>query len=299
MTALLVEAIRPNLVQSIHGSPALIHGGPFANIAHGCNSVAATNAALALAEFTVTEAGFGADLGAEKFLNIKCRTAGLEPAAAVVVATLRALKYHGGAALADVGKPDAAVLATGLANLFRHVENLKSFGLPVAVALNAFTTDSADEQQAVIAYCRDVLGVPAHVCRHWGEGPAGAEDLARSVAALADAGTARFTPLYPDAMPLADKLRTIAQRIYRAADIALTPAAARQLQSLHRTGLRPSPRLRRQDALQLHRRRKDPRRDGGPHPPHPRGAPRRRRRLCRRAGRRHQHHARPAARARR
>lgn len=236
MTALLVEAIRPNLVQSIHGSPALIHGGPFANIAHGCNSVAATNAALALAEFTVTEAGFGADLGAEKFLNIKCRSAGLEPAAAVVVATLRALKYHGGAALPDVGKPDAAVLATGLANLSRHVENLKAFGLPVAVALNAFTTDSEAEQQAVVAHCRDVLGVAAHVCRHWGEGPAGAEDLARSVAALADAGTATFTPLYPDTMPLADKLRTIAQKIYRAADIALTPAAARQLQAFTEQG---------------------------------------------------------------
>jgi formate--tetrahydrofolate ligase len=229
MTALLVEAIRPNLVQSIHGSPALIHGGPFANIAHGCNSVAATNAALALAEFTVTEAGFGADLGAEKFLNIKCRSAGLEPAAAVVVATLRALKYHGGAALADVGKPDAGVLQTGLANLSRHVENLGKFGIPVVVALNAFAGDSEAEQQAVITHCRDVLRISAHVCRHWGEGPAGAEDLARSVAALADAGTAAFRPLYTDAMPLADKLRTIAQSIYRAGDIALTPAATRQL----------------------------------------------------------------------
>jgi formate--tetrahydrofolate ligase len=236
MTALLVEAIRPNLVQSIHGSPALIHGGPFANIAHGCNSVAATNAALALAEFTVTEAGFGADLGAEKFLDIKCRSAGLQPAAAVVVATLRALKYHGGAALPDVGKPDAAVLATGLANLSRHVENLGKFSLPVVVALNAFTTDSEAEQQAVIAHCRDVLGVPAHVCRHWGEGPAGAEELARSVAALADAGMAAFTPLYPDAMPLADKLRMIAQQIYRAADIALSPAAARQLKAFTEQG---------------------------------------------------------------
>jgi formate--tetrahydrofolate ligase len=236
MTALLVEAIRPNLVQSIHGSPALIHGGPFANIAHGCNSVAATNAALALADFTVTEAGFGADLGAEKFLNIKCRSAGLQPAAAVVVATLRALKYHGGAALADVGKPDAAVLTTGLANLSRHVENLGLFGIPVIVALNAFTGDSEAEQQTVIAHCRDVLGVSAHVCRHWGEGPAGAEDLARSVAERADAGTARFTPLYGDAMPLTDKLRTVAHRIYRAADIALTPAAARQLKAVTEQG---------------------------------------------------------------
>ncbi|MGL4543486.1 MAG: formate--tetrahydrofolate ligase, partial [Polymorphobacter sp.] len=176
------------------------------------------------------------DLGAEKFLNIKCRSAGLEPAAAVVVATLRALKYHGGAALADVGKPDAAVLVTGLANLSRHVENLGKFGVPVVVALNAFTGDSDAEQQAVIAHCRDVLGISAHVCRHWGEGPAGAEDLARSVAALADAGTVRFTPLYPDAMPLADKLRTIAQNIYRAADIALTPAAARQLKAFTEQG---------------------------------------------------------------
>ena len=236
MTALLVDAILPNLVQSIGGSPALIHGGPFANIAHGCNSVVATRAALALGEFTVTEAGFGADLGAEKFCNIKCRSAGLAPAVAVVVATVRALKFHGGAALADLGIEDAAVLTAGLANLGRHVENMTKFGLPVVVALNAFTTDSAAEQDAVIAYCRDVLGVTAHLCRHWALGGAGAEDLARSVAALADAGAADFKLLYPDTMPLADKLRTVAREIYRAADIQLTPAATRQLAAFEKQG---------------------------------------------------------------
>ncbi|WP_426164015.1 formate--tetrahydrofolate ligase [Sandarakinorhabdus sp. DWP1-3-1] len=236
MTALLVDAMLPNLVQSIGGSPALIHGGPFANIAHGCNSVVATRAALALGEFTVTEAGFGADLGAEKFCNIKCRSAGLAPSVAVVVATVRALKYHGGAALADLGRDDSAVLTAGLANLTRHVENMARFGIPVVVALNAFTTDSAAEQAAVIAHCRDVLGVPAHLCRHWADGAAGAEDLARSVAALADAGSADFRFLYPDAMPLADKLRTVAREIYRASDIALTAAAVRQLAAFEKQG---------------------------------------------------------------
>ncbi len=236
MTALLVDAMQPNLVQSIGGSPALIHGGPFANIAHGCNSVVATRAALALGEFTVTEAGFGADLGAEKFCNIKCRSAGLAPSVAVVVATVRALKYHGGSALADLGTEDPAVLTAGLANLTRHVENMAWFGIPVVVALNAFTADSPAEQAAVLAHCRDVLGVPAYLCRHWAEGAAGAEDLARSVAALADAGAADFRFLYPDTMPLADKLRTVAREIYRASDIALTAAAARQLAAFEKQG---------------------------------------------------------------
>ncbi len=236
MTALLVDAMLPNLVQSIGGSPALIHGGPFANIAHGCNSVAASSAALALGEFTVTEAGFGADLGAEKFCNIKCRSAGLAPAVAVVVATVRALKFHGGAAIADLGKPDPAALTSGLANLSRHVENMAKFGLPVVVAINAFSGDSAAEQQAVLSHCHDVLLVKAHLCRHWAEGATGAADLARSVAALADAEAASFRYLYPDAMPLADKLRTVAQDIYRAADIALSPAAARQLQAFAAQG---------------------------------------------------------------
>ena len=231
MTALLVEAIQPNLVQTIAGSPALIHGGPFANIAHGCNSVAATTAALALGEFAVTEAGFGADLGAEKFCNIKCRSAGFEPAVAVIVATVRALKFHGGAALADLSRDDPVALAAGLKNLTRHVENMAGFGLPVVVAINAFANDSAAEHAAVLAHCHDVLRVKAHLCNHWAQGAAGATDLAESVAALADTGAATFRLLYPDAMPLAGKLQTIARHIYRADDIALSPAAARQLRS--------------------------------------------------------------------
>lgn len=237
MTALLVDAMRPNLVQTIAGSAAFVHGGPFANIAHGCNSVVASRAALALGEFAVTEAGFGADLGAEKFCNIKCRSAGLSPAVAVVVATVRALKFHGGAALADLGREDPRALAAGLENLTRHVENLGKFGLPVVVALNAFANDSLAEQDAVLAHCHDVLLVKAHLCRHWSEGAAGAVDLARSVAALADAEAASFRLLYPDALPLADKLRTIAREIYRADDIALSPGAARQLAAFTNQGL--------------------------------------------------------------
>lgn len=240
MAALLVDAMKPNLVQSLAGSPALVHGGPFANIAHGCNSVVATRTALGLADFAVTEAGFGADLGAEKFCNIKCRMAGLAPAAAVVVATVRALKYHGGAALADLGTPDAQALAAGLEVLSRHVENLARFGLPVLVAINAFTSDDRAEQQAVLTHCRERLGVAAHLCTHWADGGAGAEALARNVAAVADANpdpSARFGLLYPDTMPLADKLRTIACDIYRAADISLAPAASRMLARLEAEGL--------------------------------------------------------------
>lgn len=240
MAVLLADALRPNLVQSIHGTPALVHGGPFANIAHGCNSVLATRAALALGEFAVTEAGFGADLGAEKFCHIKCRQAGLAPAAAVLVATVRALKYHGGAALADLGRADAAALKRGLDVLARHGENLHALGLPVVVAINAFASDLADEQASVIAHCRDALGVPAHVCRHWADGPAGAADLARTVAALADANTApdaRFTPLYATGADVLDALNIVATRIHRAAHVTLAPAAQRQLAALRAEGL--------------------------------------------------------------
>ena len=237
MTALLIDALRPNLVQTIAGSAAFIPGGPFANIAHGCNSVAATRAALAYGDFAVTEAGFGADLGAEKFCNIKCRSAGLSPAVAVIVATVRALKFHGGAPLAGIGAENPEALTAGLANLTRHAENMAKFGIPVVVALNEFGSDTAAEHTAVLGHCRDTLGVAAHICRHWAQGPAGAADLAHSVAALADAGSdngnagggADFRLLYPDAMPLEAKLRTVAQQIYRAADIALAPAAARAL----------------------------------------------------------------------
>ena len=236
MTALLVDAIRPNLVQTIAGSPALIHGGPFANIAHGCNSVAATTAAMGLSEFTVTEAGFGADLGAEKFCNIKCRAAGITPDVAVIVATVRALKYHGGSALADLGREDPVALTAGLQNLTRHIENMAKFGIPVVVALNAFAGDSEAEQAAVIAHCHDTLFVKAHLCRHWALGAAGATDLAHSVVALVDAQAADFRFLYPDAMPLAQKLRTIAREIHGAADIALTLAATRQLAAFEAQG---------------------------------------------------------------
>ena len=236
MTALLIDAMRPNLVQTIAGSPAFIHGGPFANIAHGCNSVAATRAALAHGEFAVTEAGFGADLGAEKFCNIKCRSAGLSPAVAVIVATVRALKFHGGAPLPAIDAENPGALDAGLANLTRHVENMARFGIPVVVAINEFASDTAAEHAAVLGHCRDMLGVAAHICRHWALGPVGATDLAHSVAAIADAGTADFCLLYPSAMPLADKLRTVAQQIYRAGDIALSPAAARQLQAFTAQG---------------------------------------------------------------
>jgi formate--tetrahydrofolate ligase len=244
MAALLVEAMQPNLVQTLHGSPAFVHGGPFANIAHGCNSVAATRAALAHAEFAVTEAGFGADLGAEKFCHIKCRAAGLAPAAAVIVATVRALKYHGGMALPDLARPDAAALDRGLAVLDRHIENLQSLGLPVAVALNAFAGDDPAEQQQVLDHCATGRGVPAHLCRHWADGPAGAEDLARSVAALADANPdphARFTPLYGPDTDAETALTRIAQRIHRAATISLSPAARRQLEALRTEGLATLP----------------------------------------------------------
>lgn len=239
MAALLVDAMQPNLVQTIHGSPALIHGGPFANIAHGCNSVIATRAALALGEFAVTEAGFGADLGAEKFCHIKCVSAGLAPAAAVVVATVRALKYHGGMALTELGTPGPDALARGLEVLARHVENLRALGVPVAVAINAFANDHASEQDAVLDYCRGTLQVPAQLCRHWADGPAGAEALARTVAALADANTdphAGFTPLYAAGCDVLDALTIVATRIHRAATVTLSAAAQKQLAALRTEG---------------------------------------------------------------
>ena len=232
MTVLLKDAIRPNLVQTIAGTAALIHGGPFANIAHGCNSVIATRAALRLGEFAVTEAGFGADLGAEKFFDIKCRSAGLAPAAVVVVATVRALKMHGGVPLAELGNENLAALDAGFANLARHVANLQLFGVPVAVAVNAFTSDTAAEQARLVERCRDELDVGAFVCRHWADGAEGAVELAEHVAALADASpdpAARFRLLYPDALPLADKIRVVATDIYRAGSVTFAPAAAAEL----------------------------------------------------------------------
>ncbi len=235
MTALLKDAFQPNLVQSIEHTPAFVHGGPFANIAHGCNTVLATQTALGVADYVVTEAGFGADLGAEKFLDIKCRMAGLAPSAAVVVATVRALKMHGGVAKTDLATENVAAVSAGAANLKRHVTNLQKFGLPVVVALNHFTSDTEAEVEAVRAICAE-LGVAAHLCRHWAEGGAGATGLAEEVVRLAEGGSAQFKPLYPSELPLADKIRTIAREIYGARDIEIAPAAAKKLATLEADG---------------------------------------------------------------
>jgi len=221
MTVLLRDALQPNLVQTLENNPALVHGGPFANIAHGCNSVMATRTALALSDYVVTEAGFGADLGAEKFLDIKCRLAGLCPDAAVLVATVRALKMNGGVARADLGAENVAALRAGCANLGRHIDNLRGFGLPVVVAINHFAGDTEAEIAALADYCRE-QGVQAVLCRHWAEGGRGAEELARAVVALAEQG-ADFAPLYPDDMPLAEKIETVCKRIYRADGVEFLP----------------------------------------------------------------------------
>lgn len=235
MAALLATATQPNLVQTLEGNPALLHGGPFANIAHGCNSLIATRAALKLADFTVTEAGFGADLGAEKFLDIKCRAGGLSPDAVVVVATVRALKMHGGTARDRLAVEDVAALERGFANLARHVDNIGRFGLPAIVAINRFSGDSAAERARLLALCAE-RDIPAVESDHWARGGAGAADLARQVAELAGSGKAAFRPLYPDAMPLAEKLRTIATQIYGADDIALSTSAAKGLAELQEGG---------------------------------------------------------------
>lgn len=241
MTALLKDALNPNLVQTLEHTPALVHGGPFANIAHGCNSVIATKTALQLADYVVTEAGFGADLGAEKFFNIKCREAGLTPSAAVVVATVRALKYHGGLSVTNLAKENLAAVERGFANLQRHLENVAKFGVPAVVAINAFATDTAAERELLFALCKD-FGVPCVLATHWAEGGAGATDLATQVlATMAENPESRFQPLYPLDLPLAEKIRTIAREIYRADDIALTPAVARQLGDLDATATRHFP----------------------------------------------------------
>jgi len=240
MTALLRDALQPNLVQTLEHTPALIHGGPFANIAHGCNSLIATDAALRIADYVVTEAGFGADLGAEKFFDIKCRVGGLEPAAAVVVATVRALKMHGGRARSELGQEDVAAVRAGFPNLRRHLENLRKFGVPVTVAINAFAADTPAEIAEIQAACRD-MGVEAHVCTHFADGGAGAVGLAQAVAAMADGGEARFAPLYADSLPLADKIRCIAREIYRAADVEFAPEAAAELAAFEAAGFGAAP----------------------------------------------------------
>lgn len=234
MTVLLRDALQPNLVQTLENNPALVHGGPFANIAHGCNSVMATRTALALSDYVVTEAGFGADLGAEKFLDIKCRLAGLKPDAVVLVATVRALKMNGGIARADLGAENVGALREGCANLGRHIENLRGYGLPVVVAINHFTTDTEAEVAALQDYCTE-HGVQAVLCKHWADGGAGAEDLARAVVAQAEAGS-DFAPLYPDAMPLRDKIETICTRIYRAERVEFLPHILERLNEWQAAG---------------------------------------------------------------
>ena len=225
MTVLLRDAMQPNLVQTLENNPAFVHGGPFANIAHGCNSVIATTTALKLADFVVTEAGFGADLGAEKFFNIKCRKAGLHPDAVVLVATIRALKMNGGTAKDALGTPDPEAVTRGCANLGRHLSNLKGFGVPVVVAINHFEGDSEAEIAAVAEYVHE-HGSEAVLCRHWAEGGRGAEALAEKVVKLAESGAAAFAPLYEDGLKLFDKIDTIARRIYHA-DQAIADAKIR------------------------------------------------------------------------
>jgi formate--tetrahydrofolate ligase len=237
MTVLLKDAINPNLVQTLENNPAFIHGGPFANIAHGCNSLAATRAALKLGDYVVTEAGFGADLGAEKFFDIKCRKGGLEPAAAVIVATVRALKMHGGVAKDDLKKENLEALRKGLVNLERHVENVKKFGVPPVVGVNHFISDTDAEHQLVKDFCRDKLGVQAITCRHWAEGSKGIEGLARAVAEIAESGKSAYKPLYPDDMPLWEKMRTIAREIYRADDITADASVRGRFKELQERGL--------------------------------------------------------------
>ena len=218
MTALLMDALQPNLVQTMENNPALMHGGPFANIAHGCNSVMATKTALKLADYVVTEAGFGADLGAEKFFNIKCRKAGLKPDAVVLVATIKALKMHGGVAKSDLGSENVPALKEGLKNLGRHLRNLAQFGVPVVVGVNRFTADTDAEVQAVQEYCEG-FGVKAINSNHWADGGAGAADLAKQVVEVVDSGAAQFRTLYSDDLPLWDKAKRVATSIYGADDI--------------------------------------------------------------------------------
>ena len=235
IAALLKDVIKPNLVQTLEKNPAFVHGGPFANIAHGCNSVNATLCALATGDYVVTEAGFAADLGAEKFLDIKCRVAGLKPSAVVIVATIRALKMHGGVAKADLAKPDTAALEKGFANLKTHIENVAKFGLPAVVAVNKFITDTDEEIALLEKLCRD-NGSTAVLSEGWGKGGEGAAELARTVAEIADSGKADYHPLYELDLPLADKIRTIAKEIYRAADVEFDSVALKKLKTFEENG---------------------------------------------------------------
>ena len=235
MTVLLKDAMQPNLVQTLENNPAFVHGGPFANIAHGCNSLIATQTALKLSDYVVTEAGFGADLGAEKFMNIKCRKAGLAPSVVVLVATVRAMKMNGGVAKDDLGTENVDAVKAGCANLGRHIENLKSFGVPVVVAINHFVKDTDAEIAAVQEFVAS-QGAEAIVSKHWESGSAGSEELAKRVAEIADADMASFAPIYSDDMPLADKIQTICKRIYRADEALMDKSIRDQLKKWEEQG---------------------------------------------------------------
>jgi formate--tetrahydrofolate ligase len=240
MTVLLKEALSPNLVQTLEGTPAFIHGGPFANIAHGCNSVLATTTALKLCDYVVTEAGFGADLGGEKFLDIKCRKTGLSPDAAVLVATIRALKMHGGVKKEDLKSENLKALEVGMANLQRHVENVQKFGIVPVISINRFSADTDAEIALVKEKCKS-LGVECLMADHWAEGGKGAADVARAVVKVADSGKSKLKLLYPDDMPLLEKIRTIAKEIYRAKDISADKSVRDQLESFEKMGYGKAP----------------------------------------------------------
>ena len=235
MAVLLRDALQPNLVQTLENNPVLVHGGPFANIAHGCNSLIATNTALKLADYVVTEAGFGADLGAEKFLNIKCRTGGLHPDGVVLVATVRALKFQGGVARADLGAMDVGAVERGCANLGRHIENIGKFGVPLLVAINHFAGDHPDETRAIQDFV-ETQGTEAVVCTHWADGSAGTEALAERVVAMTSTAPSLYAPLYPDAMPLTEKIETVAREIYRAGSVRFAAPARKQIDAFAQSG---------------------------------------------------------------
>ncbi|GMG85292.1 formate--tetrahydrofolate ligase [Paralimibaculum aggregatum] len=235
MTVLLQQAMQPNLVQTLENNPAFVHGGPFANIAHGCNSVVATTTALKVADYVVTEAGFGADLGAEKFFDIKCRKAGLSPKAVVIVATARAMKMNGGVAKADLGAENVEAIKKGCANLGRHIENVKKFGVPLIVGINHFVKDTDAELEAIREYCT-AMGVEAVVNKHWAEGGKGIAEMAQKVVDMIEAGGAAYKPLYPDEMPLAEKIETIAKEIYRADGVSMDKKIRDQLKAWEDAG---------------------------------------------------------------
>ncbi len=235
MTVLLKDAMQPNLVQTLENNPAFVHGGPFANIAHGCNSVVATKTAMKLADYVVTEAGFGADLGAEKFLNIKCRKAGLAPDAVVIVATVRALKMNGGVARDDLGSENVEAVNKGCANLGRHIENIGKFGVPAVVAINHFVTDSDAEVTAVRAYAED-MGTEAVLCQHWAKGSDGTRELAARIVDVCESGSSRYAPLYADDIPLFEKIETVAKRIYHADEVLADQKIRNQLADWERQG---------------------------------------------------------------